>query len=395
VSLDRRQIREIVAIVVGGALLRLAVALVSRGSNDIISWEDFGDDIAKHGLIWMYQNVPWWNHPPLMGYLAEGLRALALAAGWPFAPTFKLVPIAGDMLSALLVFWIWLGKSGDYRAARGALVIFTLSLDAVLVSGYHGNTDPLVAALLLAACFAVDRGRHFTGGVVLAAAVNVKLIPLLVVPLLIARLKPREIARFVAGGALGVLPFLPVVWLAGESFVKNAIAYRSNFENWGIPLSIRALASIGRDAHAGALERIAEVSRTVYIRVGPILIVLAVLALAAYARSRRWSSVYERVALGLALFLILTPGFGVQYTAILGPVLLAHNRRWGLRWAMYSGLFLFAVYATFYLGGFPLKSTFYSAYRPLAAVIGILPWALLVAFAWVTLRQSRREAVRD
>jgi len=118
-----------------------------------------------------------------------------------------------------------------------------------------------------------------------------------------------------------------------------------------------------------------------------------VLALAAYARARRWSSVYERVALGLALFLIITPGFGVQYTAILGPVLLAHSRRWGLRWALFSGLFLLAVYATFYQGGFPLHSQFPGAFPLSAAVVGTVPWALLVAFAWVTLRQSRRAAV--
>lgn len=41
-----------------------------------------------------------------MGYLAAGLHALASSWGWAFAPTFKLAPIAGDVLAQLLIFTV-------------------------------------------------------------------------------------------------------------------------------------------------------------------------------------------------------------------------------------------------------------------------------------------------
>lgn len=383
-SLRPRDVYEVGAIMLAGIGLRVVLALVSRGTNDIVSWEVFGHQIAEHGLLWMYGNVPLWNHPPLMGYMAEGLCALAPALGWAFPPTFKLVPIAADALSALLIFHVWWARTSDYRTARRALLWFTFSLNALLVSGYHGNTDPIVGALVLAACVAVERRHYLVGGALLAAAINVKLIPLLVAPLLVARSTPREIARFTGGLALGTLPFLPVLWLAGDGFVSQAAAYRSNFDNWGIPLFIRAA-----EYHGAAS---AEWWTQAYIRVGPVLIIAGVLALAASARWAQRSSPYERAALGLAIFLILAPGFGVQYTAILGPVLLVVSQRWGAAWAVASGLFLLVVYATFLTGEFPLYSYFDSPFRPPAAVAGIGAWAVLIAFVWTTMRRSLRPA---
>jgi hypothetical protein len=385
VSLRPREVYEVGAIVLAGMVLRVLLALLSRGTNDIISWEVFANQIAEHGLLWMYGNVPLWNHPPLMGYMAEGLRALAPALGWPFPPTFKLVPIAADGLSASLIFQVWLARTGNYRTARRALLWFTLSLNAILVSGYHGNTDPLVGALVLAAAVGVERGRPFTAGALLAAAVNVKLIPLILAPLLIARSTPREIARFASGLGLGVLPFLPVLWRAGDDFVSQAVAYRSNFDNWGIPLLIRVTGHLGAPSVVGP-------SSEAYVSLGPSLIIVGVLVVAGYARWVQRFSTYERAALGLAIFLILTPGFGVQYTAILGPVLLAVGQRWGAAWAVASGLFLLVVYASFSTGEFPLYSYFNSPFRPPAAVVGFAAWAVLAAFTWTTLRRSLRPA---
>jgi hypothetical protein len=129
-----------------------------------------------------------------------------------------------------------------------------------------------------------------------------------------------------------------------------------------------------------------------YVGLGPSLIIVGVLAAAGYARWVQRFSTYDRAALGLTIFLILTPGFGVQYTAILGPVLLAASQRWGAAWAVVAGLFLLVVYATFLTGEFPLYSYFDSPFRPPAAVVGFAAWAVLAAFAWATVRRSRRPA---
>jgi hypothetical protein len=385
--LGRHEIVTAVAIVIGATALRLIVALCSRGTNDIDSWERFANQVHGHGVLWMYEHVPAWNHPPLMGYLVAGLHTVASSLGWRFAPAFKLVPIAADVLTQLLIFTVWQRRTGDSRLALAALVIFALSLDAVLVSGYHGNTDSLVGALVLAACVAAERQRYVWAGILLGAAVNVKLIPLLLVPLLLARATPREMARFAAGAALGVIPFLPVLWSGGRAFFDHAVAYRSNFDNWGMPLLIRTPRYVARELGLGALTDATERARDAYVALGPYVIAGAVLAVTAFTRWVKPLSIYERAAVGLSLFLVLTPGFGVQYTAILGPVLLAASLTWGLWWALLSGLFIGAVYAAFWTGGWPLHSQFTGTFPVPAAAVGVAAWALLVVFTVATLRR--------
>lgn len=385
--LGRREVATAVAIVIGATALRLILALCSRGTNDIASWEQFAEQVRDHGVQWMYAHVPLWNHPPLMGYLAAALHALAASRGWAFAPTFKLAPIAGDVLTLLLIFTVWWRRTGEPRPALRALAIFALSLDAILVSGYHGNMDPLVGALVLAACVAGERRRYFWAGILLGAAVNVKLIPLLLVPLLVARAAPRELARFAAGAALGAIPFVPVLWSAGPAFVEHAVAYRSNFDNWGLPLLIRTPWYVARQLGLEALADVTARGQDAYVAVGPYVIAGAVLAVAACSRWIGPMSIYERAALGLSLFLVLTPGFGVQYTAIVGPVMLAASLRWGLWWAILSGLFLLSVYASFCTGGWPLHSQFTTRFPLPAAAVGVAAWSLLVVFTLATLRR--------
>ena len=375
------------AIIAAAAALRLLLALCSRGTNDIDSWEGFAVQVREHGVLWMYANVPLWNHPPLMGYLAGSLHALASSLGWRFAPTFKLAAIAGDVLTLPLLSTVWSQRTGEPRRALWALTIFALSLDAILVSGYHGNTDPLVGAFVLAACVAGERRRYFWAGVLLGLAINVKLIPLLLAPLLVARATPRELARFSGGAALALLPFVPVLWLAGHAFVTNAVAYRSNFDNWGFPLVIRTASFFGRKFELNTVTDAMLRVRDIYTAVGIYLIAAAVLAVAALSRWLRPLSIYERAAAGLALFLLLTPGFGVQYTAILGPVILASSLSAGLGWALLSGLFIASVYVVFWTGAWPLHSQFTTTFPAPAAAVGVLAWGFLAVFTAGTLRR--------
>ena len=148
--------------------------------------------------------------------------------------------------------------------------------------------------------------------------------------------------RFVGGLSLGAIPFVPVILRVGPAFYRNAIAYNSNFDNWGIPFFIRlleenpALAAVGAQLHA------------LYVPAGRYLVVATILALCAWSRWRRPLSTYQLAAGGLAAFLFLAPGFGVQYTAILGPVLIAASLGWGLWYAVSAGAFLASVYYLFW-----------------------------------------------
>ena len=56
---------------------------------------------------------------------------------------------------------------------------------------------------------------------------------------------------------------------------------------------------------------------------------------------------YELVFLGFAAFLVLAPGFGVQYVGCVVAPLIAMNIRKGIDVATATGLLITAVYATF------------------------------------------------
>ena len=58
------------AIAAAGMALRGILSAFSTGTNDIILWDDFAHYASLEGVLWMYRNVPAWNHPPLTGYLA-------------------------------------------------------------------------------------------------------------------------------------------------------------------------------------------------------------------------------------------------------------------------------------------------------------------------------------
>src|SRR5262249_4057152 len=181
----------------------------------------------------------------------------------------------------------------------------------------------------------------------LAAALNVKLIPLvLVIPLLLQSQTPRQALLFLAGLALGALPFLPFFVSAGEGFYKHAIAYNSIPDNWGIGFFLNA--SEENQRFAAAAARLAPIYRN-YTRY---LIVGACAILGAWGRRHRWSA-YRLCFSCLAVFLILAPGFGVQYTVYVVPVLFAISVRRGLAYSLASGFFILSVYITFANRGFP------------------------------------------
>jgi hypothetical protein len=59
-----------------------------------------------------------------------------------------------------------------------------------------------------------------------------------------------------------------------------------------------------------------------------------------------------------ALFLVLTPGFGVQYTVFAVPVLFAWNLPWATLYSWTVGIFIGSVYFSFWDHAFPLEAIF-------------------------------------
>jgi hypothetical protein len=369
-----------------GILVRLGIAAVSYGTNDAAAWITFAGQIHDRGLLNTYRTDVEFNHPPIAGLWAMIADKAAGESELLFTVFFKLAPIGADAVAVWLLWKLW-RRRGYPRAAMVAAA-FAWSLASILVSGFHCNTDPVYAMLCLLAVYCIEEhGWHFCGGLALAAAINVKLIPvLLIAPLLLSYRNWRGAARFIAGLSLGVLPFVPVLASAPKAFVHNAVAYGSTLDRWGINLLLLR----GRTD----LEHVSGGVAAAFFYYGHARL-LIVASIAAWAIIGRWLgrwNRYELCAVTFAIFLVLTPGFGVQYVVMLVPLLFALRPAVAFVYSTVAGLFLLGVYYNALTDTYPLYAHFHTLFWMPAAVVGLLAWGTLICFVVSTLWSSRTQA---
>src|SRR5262249_28585652 len=121
--------------------------------------------------------------------------------------------------------------------AGWAVLAFSGSIVAILVSAYHGNVDSLCVSLCLLSAYLCERELPLAGGLALAGALHVQLLPVGLIPAFMLSYRSwRELLKFSVGLAVGLLPFLPFFICCGNGFYQGVVAYNSNVEHWGIPL---------------------------------------------------------------------------------------------------------------------------------------------------------------
>jgi hypothetical protein len=356
------------ALILAGVIVRVVLWWISIGCNDVITYHLFGKSIAADGLAATYRNIFYFNHPPLIGLYAMQAWRLSGEDMWTFAHLLKLPGLAGE---ALTLWALWRFSSPQASAAYAWLPA------AILVSGFHGNTDCLYTALVLVAVIAFDRQLHFLAGLLLAAALNVKLIPLLLLPLVfIGAPNRRVLLSLTAGLALGAAPFVFPALAAPHAMYQNMLGYNSYPDNWGLLVILKAGVQIS------IFGTFAAVLKDSYVAFGRYFVLAAVtlVALASKFRSRR--PMAEQAAIGAALFLLLTPGFGIQYVMFVAPLLCLVDVPAALRWGWVSGLFIGSVYWIFRVPGAHLASIHAPRIPAQAWVIGVAAWAILLEIVW-------------
>lgn len=366
---------------VAGLIARFALSWISEGSNDVEIWRQWATLLQYRSLTDMYSNVEGFNHPPLMAWWVATALRLAGKGVLRFAILLKLPALIAEGITSYLLWRIWKG-SGRLWAAT-AVAAFGWNLDSILVSGFHGSTDSLCAMLCLASATAIQRGRFFLGGLALAGALNVKLVPLVLVPALLTQAPTwRQCFRFLLALALGALPFLPFLVSSGTGFYAHAIAYNSNPDNWGIGFFLNS--ALQNPRFAAITVGLAQAYRA-YARY---LIMGICVILGGLARWRNWSA-YRLSFLCLAVFLVFAPGFGVQYTVYVVPLLFAMSLPQAVAYSLVSGFFILSVYFNFALPGFPLRSQFTGPYPLPTSLFGLVAWMVLIVIILRNLASPR------
>jgi hypothetical protein len=125
--------------------------------------------VVAHGTN-PYLSAAWPPVPGSFAYPSQGLPSAAYLPFWPdvFGGTYllwehigagnrfflyfllKQGPIAGDLLTAWLLYRFVLRESGDVRAALGALAFWSFFPYAIVIGAIWGQLDPVTTALLLA-----------------------------------------------------------------------------------------------------------------------------------------------------------------------------------------------------------------------------------------------------
>ena len=347
-------VRAVLIVLLGMTLLKIIWAVNSAGSVDMVLFYNFGKGVEQYGLTEIYRMDEKFNHTPLTGGFAWLLWRIAGDDKMQFAFMLRLASIIADVavVGALLR---WRAKLGNLPA-WWALILFAASPVSLMISGFHGNVDPIMVALLFLATVAAANGRPVLCGVLFGLASNVKIVPIIVSPVFfffwLGRPNPIPgLLRFmIASGTLMLAGWaLPLVMCPRE-YIHNVFGYGSTWGVWGLPYLLRmtgweAVQKIDFKG-LGATQNI----------LAALLKVAAIGGIAAVGWLRRKVAPSELAAtLGIAwlVFFIFAPGVGVQYMVWAAPFLLLLSARGYAVITAASTVFLFVFYHTTSGGRWP------------------------------------------
>jgi Gpi18-like mannosyltransferase len=371
--------------VFGAALValiaKLAIAWNTFGTNDVLTFYLFGRTIAEEGLGAMYRTTILFNHPPLTAYYLSWIYELqrlpvleSLGVTFPFL--LRLPGIVADFIVVSLLFDLG-QRVPRFRVPTWALILFALSPVSLMVSGYHGNTDPvMVLFLVLAAYFCIRESAIFCG-VFFALSVQVKIIPLLLVPFFFFFwLNRRALFHFllpamVVSTALWCQPLLQFPAL----FIKNVLSYSSFWGIWGISYLVR-LTGWRQFAEVSFFDL--TPSQNLVINLCKAVIILIVLSLAWRQRKQTGRTLWDTIAFAWLVFFVFAPGICTQYLVWLAPFILLLSPSFYAWVTAASSVFAFVFYDTISRGLPWFRGISTNAINKHWVPWSILPWIILI-----------------
>src|SRR5438270_6220103 len=177
----------VVALALVAMTLKLALAYNTIGTNDAVFFYGFAKVLNEHGLEWTYAHSRYFNHPPLTAYFLRGIflvteQQWCQDVGIHFPFLLRLPGIIADFLVVLILLQF---RKIDIQIPTWALALFALSPVSVMVSGFHGNTDPVMVFPLTCAVWMCLRNRPILSGLFFALSCQIKIVPLLLGPALV------------------------------------------------------------------------------------------------------------------------------------------------------------------------------------------------------------------
>ncbi|HUP47116.1 MAG TPA: glycosyltransferase 87 family protein [Thermoanaerobaculia bacterium] len=302
-------------LILSGIVIRVLLITTSIGTNDILNWMTFGRLVDNVGIGPSYGRIAEVNHPPLSLWIVLLLEKIRLATSIETGDLLRLTQVVFDL--AAVAALVDIGRSIGHEMPQRLALFYFLSPVSIFITGFHGNTDPAMVALLLISLALLVRSpsRPLLAGLVFALAVGIKIVPLLLLPLLLLW-RPDRI-RFAAGAAAGgaaiFLPFLPT---GGMTMLRQIFGYNTQGGNSGLAYFLGTMSEA-----VPPLQPVMISLALGWIAIAKYVIVAAVILYAvALTRRGQRDSATLLAGIGTTLLIILSlgPGGGVQY--LLWPI---------------------------------------------------------------------------
>ena len=357
------------------SLLKVWVALVTIGTNDVSFWYNFMRYLLENDMVSIYRKIWYYNHPPFISLFLMALGRILDSNYQLFPLLIRLPAIIADFFSTLLVY----GVASKFLSHQKSLIcafLVALSPISFQVSGFHGNTDAVFMCLLLLSGYLLQHKRFFGwAGLVFGLAINIKIVPIILLPFFFFFCPNwHNRAKFFMAAAIPVtVGFSHNLIIDPRGIINNVFLYTSEPKVWGFTNLIDA---IPLHILNGVLNGIIVVSLV------KICLVLSRQAL----RSKEANAsriFFKAFGLNFLIFLVFAPGFGVQYLSwlVLGSVFI------GIRGALFlnilAGVFLFSVY-TYWSTGFPWYYADATALEPWSGIPELLSYVVwLYLLGWL------------
>jgi hypothetical protein len=355
-------------------LAKLLISMGTYGTQDITTWAGFALGVSQRGPVGIYGinfgelNGTLYNHPPLVGYYLEVVNKIS-QWGIPLRVTIRAVSSAADVISGLLVFEILRRRRSLLRSTISGMAVGASPV-LFLISGYHGNTDPLfVMFVLLGSFLVIDKRMPLLGGVALGLAIGVKLVPIVVIPTIavyLVRHRRDLLVRACAGfGVTFVVTWSPAILGQWDGLKRNVLGYAGiNDRPWGL---VRFADDLGWSWASQSL-----------IGPGKYVVLLLCALIPAALTWQRPKLAMESVAMSLVAFLVLSPAFGVQYLAWAVAAAYLLDFWSATLYNVLGGLLLYQIY-NHWNGGLPwFQMARGQLFTPSEIALAGLLWAALI-----------------
>jgi hypothetical protein len=378
------------AAILTGFTARFALTVSTLGTNDVVYWQRFMDSILQSGSVEVYSQIRYYNHPPLMSAYLWVISHWITYAPNGFAFLIRLPATLADLGSTFLVYRLLLRFNTLPVAVLGASVI-ALSPVLIAVSGFHGNTDPVFAFLiLLAAERLISRRALWQSALALGLALNIKIVPVLVWPIFFFWLNDnrQRIAFFSVVVACLVAGFGYHLSQNFSTIKENIFDYSGIWGIWGIGQLLFSFPELSGPA------RFFSKNGKFFM-----LMLIAWRAWKVAERSHRPTSTPQEreqsllrgIAWTFLLFYCCTSGFGIQYLAWIIPSSVFLGLGFAIGYQVLAGTFVLGVY-TYWSKGFPWYFADSDAVGPWGGYLSLLSlilWTYLILSAVVLLRRER------